>query len=114
MACSAIELLHAQRIGHGTTLLDDPGVLTLVIDRGVTIEACPTSNMHVGAIDSIEDHPLPHWLRKGVKVCVCTDNTLLSAVDAGEELRRAANIPGMSPQLLEQAVHNGHEAAFSR
>jgi len=111
---TAIELLHAQRIGHGTTLLDDPSVLTLVIDRGVTIEACPTSNMHVGAIDSIKDHPLPHWLRKGVKVCVCTDNTLLSAVDAGEELRRAANIPGMSPQLLEQAVHNGHEAAFSR
>lgn len=111
---TAIEQLHAQRIGHGTTLLDDPSVLTLVIDRGVTIEACPTSNMHVGAIDSIEDHPLPHWLRKGVKVCVCTDNTLLSAVHAGEELRRAANIPGMSPQLLEQAVHNGHEAAFSR
>lgn len=111
---TAIEQLHAQRIGHGTTLLDDPSVLTLVIDRGVTIEACPTSNMHVGAIDSIEDHPLPHWLRAGVKVCLCTDNTLLSAVDAAEELRRAANIPGMSPLLLDQAVHNGHKSAFSR
>jgi adenosine deaminase len=35
----AIEHLHAQRIGHGTTLPDDPAVLELVRERGVTVEA---------------------------------------------------------------------------
>ena len=39
----AINVLHAQRIGHGTTLLDDPAVADLVAERGVTIEACPTA-----------------------------------------------------------------------
>ena len=60
------------------------------------------------------EHPLPRWLAAGVRVCVCTDNTLLSAVDAPEELRRVAAIPGMSDELLARVVRFGHEAAFAR
>jgi adenosine deaminase len=110
----AVERLGAQRIGHGLTLLDDPRVLELVMERQVTIEACPTSNVHVGAIAELDDHPLPRWLRAGVRACVCTDNTLLSAVDAAEEHRRARAVPGMDDDLLDRAVAHGHAAAFRR
>ncbi len=110
----AITSLHAERIGHGTTLLQDPSVLALVLERGVTIEACVSSNWHVGAIPSIQDHPLPRWLEAGVRACICTDNTLLSAVDAPEERRRVAGIPGMDQRSLDQADAHGHEAAFPR
>lgn len=113
-AATAILDLGARRIGHGTTLLDDPEVLALVLDRQVTIEACPTSNWHVGAVPSVAAHPLPQWLERGVRACINTDNTLLSAVDAPEEYRRAASIPGMSPALLQQALAAGHAAAFQR
>ncbi len=110
----AITRLHAQRIGHGTTLLADPRVVDLVCERSVTIEACVSSNWHVGAIDDTRAHPLPRWLRAGVRACVCTDNTLLSAVDAPAELAVAAGIPGMDAALLEQAVQHGHRGAFPR
>ena len=108
----AIELLHAQRVGHGTTLLEDPRVLELVLERGVTIEACPTSNWHVGAVSSVEEHPLARWLELGVRACVNSDNTLLSETDAREEHRRAARIEGMTPELLQLAIEHGHAAAF--
>jgi adenosine deaminase len=110
----AIEKLFATRIGHGTTLLDDPAVVDLVLARGVTIEACPTSNVHTGAILALEAHPLPKWLTLGVRATVCTDNTLLSAVDAREEHARALRIPGMDERLLARAVEHGHDAAFGR
>ncbi len=110
----AIELLHAQRVGHGTTLLQDPAVLELVLEREVTIEACVTSNWHVGAIERPAEHPLPRWLAAGVRACVCTDNTLLSAVDAPEEQRRVAGIPGMGAAQLDQVRSRGHTAAFPR
>jgi adenosine deaminase len=110
----AIELLHAQRIGHGTTLLDDPSVVDLVIERGVTIEACPTSNVHTGAIARLGDHPLPRWLERGVRACINTDNTLLSAVTPEEEHARARSIPGMTDALLARAIAHGHDAAFRR
>ena len=108
----AIELLVAQRIGHGTTLLDDPSVLDLVLEREVTIEACPSSNVHTGVIARLEDHPLPEWLSRGVRACVCTDNTLFSDVDARSEHEHAARLPGMTPALLQRAIACGHEAAF--
>jgi adenosine deaminase len=109
---TAIEVLGAQRIGHGTSLLDDPAVRDLLLERGVTIEACPTSNWHTGIIDRVEDHPMAAWLEQGVRVCVNTDNTLLSAVSASEEHARAGRIRGMTPALLAQAVAHGHAAAF--
>jgi adenosine deaminase len=110
----AVETLGAQRIGHGTTLMDERGVLDLVRRSGVTIEACVTSNLHTGAVAAIAEHPLPRWIDQGVRVCVCTDNTLFSAVSAPEEYERVAAIPGMTPEHLEQARENGHRAAFRR
>jgi adenosine deaminase len=110
----AIELLGAQRVGHGTTLLEDPAVVDLVREREVTIEACPTSNVHTGVVGSVAEHPLPRWLDAGVRVCVCTDNTLLSAVTSSEEHRRAGGIPGMTEEKLRQAIAWGHAGAFRR
>lgn len=110
----AIEELGAQRIGHGTTLLDDPAVVDLVIARGVTVEACPTSNVHTGVIASVDEHPLPKWLARGVRACINTDNTLLSAAHAPDEYARAKAIPGMTDELFEKALAFGHSAAFRR
>jgi adenosine deaminase len=110
----AIEALLAERIGHGTTLLDDPGVVDLVLARRVVVEACPTSNVHTGAIPALEAHPLARWLDRGVVACVNTDNTLLSAVSASEEHARARGLPGMDDARLAQAIANGHAAAFRR
>lgn len=111
---TAIEVLGADRIGHGCSLLDDPAVLDLVLERGVTIEACPTSNVHTGVFSAVSEHPLPRWLAAGVRVCVNTDNTLLSAVSAPEELRRARAIPTMSDELIEQTIAWGHAGRFVR
>jgi adenosine deaminase len=82
----AVEILGANRIGHGTTLLESPDAVQLVLDRGITIEACPTSNVHVGAIRSIREHPIKEWIKLGVRVVVCADNTLFSNTDAMQEL----------------------------
>lgn len=110
----AIEHLHAERIGHGTTLLDAPRVLDLVLERGVTIEACPTSNVHTGVIPNVNAHPLPIWLSKGVKASVCADNTLLSDTTTQHEHDLATRMPGMTPALLERVIANGKAARFSR
>jgi adenosine deaminase len=111
---AAVERLGAQRIGHGTTLLDDPAVVDLVLARDVVIESCPTSNLHTGAVPSLEAHPLPRWLERGIRACINTDNTLLSDIDAPEEHRRARAIPGMTQQLMARAIATGHATAFRR
>lgn len=110
----AVERLGASRIGHGTTVLDDASVAELLVRRGIPIEANVTSNYHVGAIPALGAHPLPAWLDRGLGVCVCTDNTLLSGVDAPEEHRRVLALPGMDEARLRMVVQCGHESAFRR
>ncbi len=110
----AIERLGARRIGHGTTLLGDPSLVDLIRARGVTIEACLTSNLQVGAIPRVVDHPLARWLDLGVSACINTDNTLFSGVSASSEHALAASLPGMTPEKLDRAIANGHAAAFRR
>jgi adenosine deaminase len=89
-------------------------LVDVVIERGVTIEACPTSNVHVGAISSLEDHPLPRWLKAGVRVCLCTDNTYFSSTTAPLELARVRRIQGMDTEMELRLLQFGHAAAFSR
>ena len=110
----AIEVLHAQRIGHGTTLLSSPAVLALVVDREVVIEACPTSNVHTSVIQAVSEHPLAFWLGAGVKACICTDNTLFSNVDSPTEHQRVSAITEMTDEKMARAISFGHNAAFHR
>lgn len=110
----AIELLGAQRIGHGTTLLGDPAVTALVRERGVVIEACITSNVHTGVIGAAEQHPLVRMLEQGVRVSVCTDNTLLSDVNAQHEYALARRLPGMTEERFAALLATGPSARFRR
>jgi adenosine deaminase len=110
----AVELLSAQRIGHGTTLLDDPAVTALCRERGVVIEACLTSNLHTGVITAVERHPLVSWLQQGIRATVCTDNTLLSAVTAPAEYAQARRLAGMTDELFSALLTCGQKARFRR
>ena len=110
----AVLVLGADRIGHGTSLLRDADITTLVRERGVTIEVCITSNIHVGAISRAEEHPIGGLLSAGVKVCVCTDNTLFSAVTSSSEYALAKSLPGVGEVGLKRLLVNGHSARFVR
>ncbi len=110
----AIEILHAQRIGHGLTVLDDPDLVELVREQNVTIEACPTSNWHVGAIAAIEDHPLPEWLEAGIQVCINTDNTLLSNTTSSREHALVQALPGVTQERFDALRQDAHAYQFHR
>lgn len=110
----AIELLHAQRIGHGTTLLYEPGVLELAVERGVTFEVCPSSNVHTGVIPDVASHPLPKWLERGVRAVICPDNTFFSDVCSSQEHFRSLLMPGVKADTLKTMAAWGHAAAFRR
>ena len=93
--------------------MNDPAVLDLVIERGVVIEACPTSNVHTGVIRSLAEHPIRQWLDAGVKVCLCTDNTLLSSVSSSEEHDAVQSATGLSTAQRDRVLAIGHHATFS-
>jgi len=95
----AIELLGAERIGHGISAAQDPALMDLLADRRIPLEICPQSNMRTGALAGqlgrkdarIEDHPLPKLARHGIPVVLSTDDPAMfhtTLLDEYENARR--------------------------
>lgn len=111
---TAIKILRAERLGHATTLLESPEALDLVLEKNITIESCPTSNLQCGVVPSLEQHPLGKWLELGVNACINTDNTYFSQVNSEQEHQRALSIEGMNLELINRAIENGLHSTFIR
>ena len=109
----AINFLHAQRIGHGLTVMDDWKTMDLVRQNDVLIEVCLTSNYHTGCIDKYSDHPMRKWYDNDIKFSLCADNTLLSQTTLEEECYLANLHCGLSRQEIRQTQFWANQKLFS-
>ncbi len=108
----AIENLHAERIGHGIRVLEDPNAVALARERGVVFEVCPTSNYQSGVVPSLEAHPLPKMLAAGLRVTLNTDDPSISGIDLSHEFALAHNTLEVSQKALQQCTTTALEGAF--
>ncbi len=71
---AAIEVLGAERIGHGVRAIEDPALVTMLSERSITLEICPTSNRLTGAVPAGEPHPLIELDARGVACAIDADD----------------------------------------
>ena len=69
----ALEALHVSRIDHGVRAIDDPALVARLRDERVTLTMCPLSNLRLGVVGSLAEHPLKRLLDAGVAVTVNSD-----------------------------------------
>ena len=108
----AVELLGAERIGHGLTAIRDAGVMALLRERKIPVEVCPTSNVSTGLIARFEDHPLPKFLEEGLVVTLNSDDPAMFGTSLEEEYRQAARCFGFSRETLAGFCLNAVHASF--
>jgi len=102
----------AQRIGHGTRLGEDPALLAYVVERGIPLEMCLTSNLHTHTVTAIAEHPFKRYLDAGVLVTLNTDGRLVDGISLTDEYFLAHNVFGLTRQELARVVLNACENAF--
>ncbi len=69
--------LHADRLGHGVRVAEDPRLLDRVVEAGVALEVCPVSNVALGVYTDLTSVPLPTLLEAGATVALGADDPLL-------------------------------------
>jgi adenosine deaminase len=69
-----IELLGAERIGHGVQCINHPAVMELLKSRGIPLEVCPLSNWLTQAFPSFDQHPLRELFNSGVMLTLNSDD----------------------------------------
>jgi aminodeoxyfutalosine deaminase len=115
----SIDLLNAERIGHGIAVMRDPGLAEFLAARRVPLEICPTSNLCTGALAkqtgkadaSLQDHPLANFIKQGLTVTVSTDDPAMFHTDLLSEYSLAASL-NLSSQQLVQLAEQSISASF--
>jgi adenosine deaminase len=108
----AVHICGANRIGHGTRLIEDPELTQYVNDRRIALEICLTSNVQTRVADSYEAHPLREYFDRGLNVTLNTDNRLMSGTTLTDEYVHAAEQLGFTVDELAGIALNGFESAF--
>jgi adenosine deaminase len=112
---TALDRYLADRIGHATSLAEDPELLDEVVERRIVLEACPRSNYWTHTereLPGLADHPVGRLLAAGAWVCVNTDDRALFGNDLSSELRVVAEAQRLDDRGLAALVANGFAGAF--
>ncbi len=108
----AVDVLRAERIGHGTKLLGDAKLLAEIAERGIPLEVCLTSNIQTRAVSDLSTHPFCRYLRAGVRVTINTDNRTVSNTTSTRELAFAWYYGGLTREELKRLLLHGVDASF--
>ena len=103
----------ADRIGHGFRALDDPEVVALLRDRAIPLEACPSSNVALGLVDSLSSHPLPQLVQAGLTVTLSTDIPATTGTTLTDEYRVLRDVLGFDDDALAAIATNAVDASFA-
>ena len=107
----AIEQLGVQRIQHGIRAIEDPAVVKLAADKGVTFDVCPISNVGLKVVPSMKEHPIRRLMVAGVRCTVSTDDPLCFANTLNEEYQTLVDELTFTKAELAQLARNGWEVA---
>lgn len=109
---ASIEVLEADRIGHGVGSIRDPQVLALLLDRDVPLEICPTSNLSTRVCELLALHPLRHLDQMGLTVTVNSDDPPLFGTTLNDEYRLLVEGFGYGASGLGRIARNAFSSAM--
>lgn len=119
----AIAFCGADRLGHGVRIADDIEVddegrvrlgrlASILRDKRIPLELCPSSNVQTGVVDSIAEHPFDRLARARFRVTINTDNRLMSDTSMSREMQRLVEAFGYGWSDLERFTINAMKSAF--
>lgn len=93
-----LTVLRPDRLMHGVRAADDPSLVARLADRGVCLDLCPSSNVALGVVAELPDHPLAGLVRSGVPCSLNADDTLVFGTGLADEYRLARETLGLTDE----------------
>lgn len=103
----------AHRIGHGIRSNEDPELLKVLMDGGIFLETCPTSNRQTHAVEDMSKYPFMDFLKQGIRVTINTDDMGIEGTTLADEFRYMEREFGLTESQKKQVLRNAVDAAFT-
>ena len=94
--------LAADRIRQGIRADEDRALVAELAGRGTVLDVCPLSNLRLGIVGSLDEHPLPRLVAAGVHCSISTDDPALLDTDLNRDYQAATSL-GLEPRSLYDA-----------
>jgi len=108
----ALRDLGAERVGHGTSSVQDPELLAYLAERRIPLEVCPTSNVATRAVARLEEHPIRTMYDAGVVVTVNSDDPPMFGTTLNREYEIAAELLGLDREGIAGLAATAVRSSF--
>jgi adenosine deaminase len=108
----ALRSLGVEHIGHGVAARGHPELLKYIRERGVTIEACPVSNIRTGVVHYLREHPVREFFDGDISVTVSSDDPSMFGTDMNNEYIQLHRELGFTVDELFRLSLNAVESSF--
>jgi adenosine deaminase len=109
----SLDVLGADRIGHGVAAIRDAVLLERLVRDQVVLDVCPSSNVGIGEFPSLEAHPVVAFWRAGVNMTISSDDPPFFNTTLTNELRHVVRLAGLTRDDLAVLQRRAVAAAFT-
>ncbi|WCO67669.1 adenosine deaminase [Iamia majanohamensis] len=110
---ACVDLLGAERIDHGLSILEDPDVTSRFVDDQIALTVCPSSNIRIAnAFPTLAEHVFPEMRHRGLLATLNTDDPALTDLDLGREYRAVASAFGWGWDTMVDIALDGVAACW--
>ena len=103
----AVELLELDEVQHGIAAAGSRAAMDFLVENRLRLNICPTSNVKVGRVHSLENHPVKVLFRHGVDVTINSDDVLVFDSDVSKEYLRLYRHGVLTAEELDAIRLNG-------
>ena len=87
-------------------------MVQMLRERDITLEVCPTSNLHTAVFTDLARHPLADLVNLGLRVTVNTDDPSVSDTTLSHEFAVSVGKIGLTELQTYQVLRYAVEASF--
>ncbi len=110
---SALDTLQVERIDHGVRSIDDPALMTRLVDSKMPLTVCPLSNVKLCVYPTLADHQLPVLLDAGIVATINSDDPAYFGGYINQNfVATFAALPQLGAREAYQLALNSFNASF--
>jgi adenine deaminase len=107
-----VEELGVRRIQHGVRAVESPRLVRHLRDIGAVLDVCPISNVKLGVVERMADHPIRELHDAGVTCTLSTDDPISFGNTLAEEYTALYQELGFGFAELGELAANGFRNAI--
>jgi len=109
-----IERLELDEVQHGIAAVDSENVMKYLVDHNIRLNVTPSSNVKLGRVKDIKNHPIQKLYRAGVNVTINSDDILIFDSDVSKEYLRLYENETLNAEELDDIRVNGLKRTIAK